>query len=225
MNNPSRLDLGLFFSALEGKKYSIIKLTDFPDYNIGSDIDVFCDNIDDIAREIIYIGNQYCKQGFEIRVKNANASHIHIDFITGYKLDFRFDLYGALPPYKKLRIKGDYFTKIINDSVPINFDRNQKQYQIYVPSDLDDLVLRYIEYIEWYELRPDKIKHLDYITSAISNNKNNAQFLEILHRYTALPCIADDRKNKKQHSKSSLKSYLQRISHKWHLFLKRRRLR
>lgn len=225
MNNPGRLDLGLFFSALEEKKYSIIKLIDFPGYSVGSDIDIFCGDIHDIAREIIYIGNQYCKQGFEIKVKNASASHVHIDFIKDFRLEFRFDLYGALPPYKKLHIKGDYFTKVIEDSVPITCNYDQLQYQIYVPPDLDELVLRYIEYIEWYELRPDKIKHLDYITSAISNNKNNAQFLDILHRYTALPCVADERNDKKQNSSNRLNSYFQRISYKLHLFLKRRRLR
>ena len=183
----SKLDLNRFFSALENEKYVIIKLTDFPNYNSGSDIDIFCYNIDKIALEIIYIGKQYLEEDFVIVAKNANDSHKYIDFIIGDDIEFRFDLYGELPEYKRLCVKKDYFTNLIENRVPLTYDYHQKQYNIYVPSLIDELVLRYIEYIEWYELRHDKIKHLNYIMNALSEDEERMIFLDKLHKYTELP--------------------------------------
>jgi len=192
MNYSNKLDLNKLFSELECEKYVIIKLTDFPNYYCGSDIDIFCYNIDEIAREIIYVGKQYLEDGFEIVAKDANASHKYIDFIFDNKIEFRFDLYGELPVYKKVCIQKKYFTHIIENSVPVTINSKYGQYKIYVPSKIDELILRYIEYNEWYEIRPDKIKHLDYIMNAIADDSDNVIFLDKLHQFTALPACSDN---------------------------------
>lgn len=187
MNYSNKLNLDIFFSALHDKKYAIIKLADFPNYYSGNDIDIFCYDIKEIALEIIHTGRQYVKNKFEIRVKNSNLTHIYIDFYIDNKLEFRFDLYGELPAYKKLHIKKDYFATIIDNRTSIVYEYNNKQYHVYTPSLMDDLVLRYVEYIEWYELRPDKIKHLNYILDSLSADEGRTIFLDKLHKYTELP--------------------------------------
>lgn len=187
MKYPDKLDLNIFFSELDSQKYVIIKLTDFPDYYSGNDIDIFCCDIDEIARKIIYLGKQYLDKGFEIVVKNVNPSHKFIDFIFADKIEFRFDLYGELPVYEKVCIQKNYFTNIIENRVPVATDFKSGQYNIYVPSQIDELILRYIEYIEWYEIRPDKIKHLDYIIDVINNDSEKMIFLDKLHQFTGSP--------------------------------------
>jgi hypothetical protein len=61
-----------------------------------------------------------------------------------------------------------------------------EEYPVYVPSEIDDLLLRYIEYLEWYQRRPDKIKHLDYILERISSEQDKLIFINKLHNYTKL---------------------------------------
>jgi hypothetical protein len=66
------------------------------------------------------------------------------------------------------------------------------RYALYRPCRLDELVLRYAEYITWFRTRPDKVKHLDFILAAVGNDDaaRNA-FFDRLHRYTALPLPED----------------------------------
>lgn len=203
MKYSNKLDLNIFFSKLESKNYVIIKLTDFPNYYSGSDIDIFCYNVDEIAREIIFLGKQYLEDGFEIVAKNANDSHKYIDFIFDNKIEFRFDLYGELPVYKKVCIQKNYFPHIINNCVPVAINSKLGQYNFYVPSQIDELILRYIEYIEWYEIRPDKIKHLDYIMDAIDDDSEKMIFLDKLHQFTALPTCSDNINEERDYDKYS----------------------
>jgi hypothetical protein len=64
---------------------------------------------------------------------------------------------------------------------------NDEPYRIKYASKIDDLILRYIEYIEWYEIRPDKIKHLEFIAEHLTSDEEQKKMLDKLHYYTAFP--------------------------------------
>jgi hypothetical protein len=160
---------------------------EFPNYYKGSDIDIFCYNNDEFAKLILSVGNGYLDRGFEIKVNNKTESHTYVDFYFDGELEFRFDLWQTLPEYKKIRLKPHYFFSVIENAVAIQRIFDGIEYALYVPSTADDLLLRYVEYIEWYELRPDKIKHLDYIINSISHDSNRIRFIDKLHLYTELP--------------------------------------
>jgi len=167
--------------------YVIVKYDkSFPNYYKGSDIDLFCYNKKELTKQILNCGNKYINKGFEIKVKEPNDNHIFIDFYEENELYFRFDIYDSFPDYKKINIKKYYIYSVIENSISIVKKYNGLEYPVFLPSDIDDLLLRYIEYIEWYELRPDKIKHLDYILNKLSDESLKKKFLDKLHLYTRL---------------------------------------
>jgi hypothetical protein len=189
----NKLDLDRFFYHARDQIYVIVKPDgEFPNYYERSDIDIFCYDKDEFAKAILGVGNQYVLEGFEIVVADKKDSHTHIDFYFNGKLDFRFDLYESFPQYKKVQIKKHYIYSVIENAIPLDRDFDGERYQIYVPSVVDDLLLRYIEYIEWYEVRPDKIKHLDYIARSIEEDHGRISFLDRLHLYTYLPSARYD---------------------------------
>lgn len=188
MKKTNKLDLNYFFYNLKDMNYVIIKYdTSFPNYYSGSDIDIFCYNKNEFAKQVLNYGNKYLNRGFEIKVKNLSNNHTFIDFFQNNELDFRFDLYDSFPNYKKIKIKKYYLYSVIENAFSIIKKYNGIEYYIFIPSDIDNILLRYIEYIEWYELRPDKIKHLDYILDKLSKNSLSIKFIDKLHLYVEFP--------------------------------------
>lgn len=211
MTYSNRLDLDRFFFAVRKQIYVIVKLWgDFPNYFEGSDIDVFCYNKDEFAKLILSVGNWYQDQGFEIKVSNNGKSHTYVDFYFDGELEFRFDLYQSLPEYQKIKLKEHYIFSVIENAVHVYREFDGIQYPIYVPSEVDDLILRYVEYIEWYELRPDKIKHLDYIINRVSSDSRRIRFIDKLHLYTELPEPNYEVETKKTYSPQVVR-YIKRI--------------
>jgi len=183
------LDLNEFFSEFDTVTYCVIKPdSDLPNYKKGSDLDIFCYNIDILAKIILRLGNQYLDKNLDILVTNMGAQ-TYIDFIhteTG-NIEFRFDLYEKLPLYQNILIKPAFFENVLENRILVDF---QNGCNIYTPCPIDDHILRYIEYQEWYGQRPDKIKHINYILETCDlQEKNN--FLEKLHHYTKLPLVED----------------------------------
>lgn len=202
------LNLIPFFESIDSENYCVVKISEeLPAYSAGDDIDIFCYEPDGIAQKVLEWANQYAKSGFEIKVSNQpEYNHITIDFMQGKEIHLRFDLYGMMPRYKKARIKPALFESIIEHSRPAYRKYENTSFRVKVPDLIDDMLLRYIEFIEWYNIRPDKIKHLDFIMGKIDDEKK-ISFLNKLHHYTALPEYDDLRdKNPK-----SLKKFFSKI--------------
>lgn len=182
-----RLDLDRFLFAVQQQVYVIVKLwASFPSYYKGGDIDIFCYDKDEFAKIILSVGNEYLNQGLEIKVTSKNRTTTRLDFYYDGELDFRFELYQSLPRYKKIHLKEHYIYSVIENASTITREFEGKPYPFYVPAPIDDLLLRYVEYIEWYETRPDKVKHLEYILAAIDDDPQRIGFVDKLHLYTKL---------------------------------------
>jgi hypothetical protein len=83
---------------------------------------------------------------------------------------------------------------------------------ISVPSDLDEAIIRYIEYHEWFDSRPDKIKHVRMIEDFIENNKIPQNvFFDKIHYYLKFSTQLDSRRV----SQNSLFRKFQRILRKF----------
>lgn len=183
-----KINLNELFSVIESKNYCVIKLPqNFPDYSLGSDLDLFCYDIEEMSREILAFLQCYINYDIDIKIINMSGQ-IYIDLIENNEIHFRFDLYGEMPHYKNLLIKSSLFSSIIENSRLIVFNGCS----VKVPCSLDEAVLRYIEYQEWYSQRPDKIKHIEYIEMKSSEGgvKLDALFSK-LHYYTELPSVRD----------------------------------
>ena len=183
-----KINLNEFFYGLANEVYCIIKIkNNFPDYSLGDDIDVFCYDSVTFSKKILEIGNNYVLQGFMIKVTSTPDYHqTYIDFFYNEKLELRFDLYQSLPAYNNIKIRPALFSSIIENAVPNKRYFQNRQFNIYVPNTIDDMLIRYIEYHEWYRQRPDKIKHLEYVMKNI-DEQARISLLDKLHYYTELP--------------------------------------
>jgi len=188
-----RLDLDRFFYDLRDMPYVVVRggPESFPAYVKGADIDIFCYDKKDVGRRILATGNESVTGGMEIRVTDdRDTVHTHVDFVENGELDFRFDLYGRFPQYTKTCIKEHLLLSVIENARTVERKWKDRPYLFYQPSDIDDLLLRYIEYVEYYEQRPDKVKHLDFILKSLEDDRSRIGFLDKLHRYTDLPkCV------------------------------------
>ncbi len=198
------IDLKPLFKKLEDKQYCIIKLPDeFPQYKAGSDLDIFCYDVEDISRRVLDCLLEIITTDLTLKITNMK-SQIYIDVMDKDKINFRFDLYGALPTYENILIKEAFFSSVIENSSTIE----RAGVKVKVPSEIDEGILRYIEYQECYEQRPDKIKHIDYLEEKIKIKKvNTSELLDKLHYYTRLPKVEENRRV----SSSGLVRYLSYI--------------
>lgn len=188
MTHATLLRLDEFFFEARDLRYAVFKPFDPSSYVPGSDVDVICDDLVELAHAVLRVGNRYIDGGYEIEVKERAAGRqVYIDFWRDSRLDFRFDIYEGLPQYKQVRLKASYAERILADRVGEPRDCEGQTYPFYRQCELDELVLCYVEYFEWYHLRPDKIKHLDYIFNRTRDDAQLLDFLKRLHWYTDLP--------------------------------------
>jgi len=149
------LNLQDIFNKLED--YVIIKFDkNLPKYNINDDVDILTNNIQKNKNIII---NWYDKNIFLHKIVNINNSHIQLDLYKkeqAGKLHFRFDLFEKLH-YTKFSLNDNIYPLILHNKIHNGIS--------YIPCLFDDLSLRYCEYIEYIDIRPDKIKHLNYVNN------------------------------------------------------------
>ena len=168
MLNRGNIELRTIFKVLGDEEYAIVKLPErFPRYYIGSDIDVFVFNVTKVSKLIIKALEGYIEEGYEIKVTSLeNNMHKHIDLISNEQIDIRFDLYGQMPQYHQLNIKPYYFYSILDRRQKFYFD----DWYVFVPDKIDDITLRYFDYLEYYDKRKDKIKHIDIISNQLRSD-------------------------------------------------------
>lgn len=187
-----RLDLEEFFSRVKADPYVVVRgdPDSLPDYAPGSDLDIFCYDKEAFGRQVLAFANPYVERaGCEVRVRDsASTNQTHIDLLWDGNLELRFDLYGEFPAYRRCNINPALFLSVIEHAESREVKIEGASLSIQVPGAVDDLLLRYIEYIEYYEERPDKVRHLEYILAVVDRlPEARIGFLEKLHRYTSLP--------------------------------------
>ncbi|MHA1309250.1 MAG: hypothetical protein ACTSQN_18455, partial [Candidatus Heimdallarchaeota archaeon] len=163
----TKIDLNSFLFAVKEQKYVIIKNDDFPNYYKDSNINIFCTDLENLVRLIMAAGNKYAEKGFQIKFCD-HGSHSCVYFYLNEQLEFRFNLYNSFDVYTKFHIKPSFFMEILDNRVSERCRFKNKYYSVYVPCKDDELVIRYLEYVEHYKERPDQIKHLKYILREVN---------------------------------------------------------
>ena len=144
MNNL-KIDFKDLFDLLMQYDYVAIKLDpEFPKYEPGQDLDIYCRDVEEISKIIITFLNIYVNKHCHISV-SKNKNNVHIDLMNGQEIHYRFDIHRSLPAYEQIKIKASLFDVVIESSSVINRD----QCMIKVPNQIDESVLRYIEFQEY----------------------------------------------------------------------------
>ena len=191
MNNI-KINFQNLFKLLNDKDYVVVKLDpNFPEYVPGQDIDIYCRNIEETSRVIISFLTTFINNNRSINIQKRK-NQIYIDLINNKKIHFRFDLYDDIPQYSAINIKSSFFDVMIESAQ----EKKIKDFFIKVPNELDETILRYIEYLEYISVRPDKIKHLDYIKSRFEfSNIDKEIFFSRFNHFTKFPQKSFEKKN------------------------------
>ncbi|ETX12584.1 hypothetical protein MUS1_03085 [Marinomonas ushuaiensis DSM 15871] len=148
-----------------------------------------------------------------------NPTKTHVDFMVNNEIHFRFDLYKQLPIYRNISLKPAFFSSVIESASVISVTEDNRVASIKVPSKTDDLILRYVEYHEYYAARPDKIKHVEYIQQKIVGNEiEQVKMLDKLHYYTAFPKVAYRKKTLKDRLVEKRDYYQSNLGKMKHLY-------
>jgi hypothetical protein len=180
----NKLNFNDFFETCLNDAYAVIKLSpDFPSYDQGGDIDIFCRNLEHFSNKVGAFLQNYVDESYTIRIEKK-PSKIQVDLMEGKKIHFRFDLIGSQPDFKHIKIKPAFFDIVIENAIL----KEVEGVAIKVPKVEDECILRYIEYNEYFGQRPDKIKHTDYINRTLDNSlMSEQQFFERLYYFTEIP--------------------------------------
>lgn len=159
-------------------EYVLIKQDDFfPRYAPGNDIDlVVYDRQESLQRFVRYYDRHLAPIG-ELRIADTSG-HCQADFLVGGVLDVRVDLIDNFDFFQNIAVRPAYLTKLFLDRRRLRYGEDE----VFVPSPEDDLTLRYFEYLEWFDRRPDKIKHLDYICR-VEDEDLRQRFFANTHRF------------------------------------------
>lgn len=159
--------------------YAVLKLSEnFPSYYDYSDIDILCADRDAVLAHLRRVGQAYESRGFKIKEERYEG-HLHLDFYApgAKKLNFRFDLLSTLDTYKKLGVSPELAPAILAGRQA----KTQHGTDVFVPTQAHDLALRFLEFIEWKDERPDKIKHWHHIQKV-----GDFSFVDVVNRFTDL---------------------------------------
>lgn len=174
-----KVDILHILSKLDN--YVVLRASDiFPNVAIGGDIDILVDDRAYAEKILVayFLTSPYPNIEVEI---SQNSEHTHLDIINGKNLICRFDLIDSFNFLSKIHVNHSLTTHILGRKEI----REVNGHAIFFPSKMDDLLVRYIEYIEYFSELPTKEKHIEYIFSHCEG-KQWSQFFEHVQRYTKL---------------------------------------
>lgn len=162
----------------EIEDYVLIKKSkEFPDYSSGSDVDLLVMDKNTALQKVVDFYESYFSSKGELKVSD-NEYHCHIDFLADAKLDIRIDLIHNFDFFTKFSVKNGFFIKVFKDRQIFDIEKGS----VYIPAPEDDLTIRYFEYLEYFDLYPNKIKHLDYICD-VKDELLKKRLFENTHRF------------------------------------------
>ena len=171
------------FKSIENEQYVIIKYSSIENMiKDGADIDLLSENIERII-DCVIMG---CKQWVslsknQINFKRLSNLHAHIDFVQEEKLKLRLDLYQDFPKLGKIILRKSFRDFFLKTRIEKTYNN---RFKFYVPNKIYESIIRYVEYVELFDKRNDKIKHLDFI---LNNNRNPKELIESLHFFVKFP--------------------------------------
>jgi hypothetical protein len=171
-------------TAATSSPHVIMRLSEtFPWYGPRSDLDILCGDVPAFRVHVLACLQPYVARGFTID-EHPEGAHLHIDVLApgSGALELRFDLCGNLNLYERIQID-----PALHDAILAEREKTVRDgLEVWVPRRAHDLALRFLEFVEWQDRRPDKRKHLDYVDEA-----NDFSFLDVVNGYTDYWALLD----------------------------------
>lgn len=166
MTTDATLSLIELFSGLDAQHFVVMKSLPEAEPKPGSDIDLLCDDAVALGRLLVRNARPMIEQGYEIRITAVpETSQTHIDLMQGDMLRLRLDLHEGLGCYPGIPIRETYAKRLLDNKQQATLQTPSGVLNLPVPSPVDNLVLRYLEYHAFFDARPDKVKHADHIAA------------------------------------------------------------
>lgn len=168
-DGPSQTpDLMELFESTASHDYAVIKTIPEAQPEMGSDIDILCADKAALAKQFLRNCRSLVEQGYAVRLRELpETDQTHMDIMRGGMISLRLDLHEGLGAYQHVPIKETYAQRLLARRTWSDVTCPTGVLRLAVPDAVDNLVMRYLEYHEWFDRRPDKIKHADHIAQAI----------------------------------------------------------
>lgn len=146
----------------------------FPEYRSYSDLDIVCSDRSMMCDFIV--GKLSGRTDIEVRVNVTDTfTHIDIHEPGNPRLDIKFDLIDCVDAsYKKTLLNRDMTEDILQNRV--------EESGFYFPAPVYEMLIRMLEYREYIDARPDKVKHLHYVNE---NIEKNPEFVDLWESYVS----------------------------------------
>ncbi len=163
-----------FFESINRLNFVLIrKSSTFPNIKQGSDLDILTTNIQLIENEINKFLTKYKKINLKTIYKSSN--HCHFDLFFGKVFIIKLDIFTPGFNLNEIENSEKFLEQILSKKEIYNFRFLLNDYKVFIPSDLDEVILRYLE----FHKNPYKIHHKEYV-----NSQKNLIFTEINKRYS-----------------------------------------
>ena len=140
------------FFYLQKEKYVIARLPqNFPQkINQGSDVDIFCDNIERISKKVSPAINNFLthEKNSNVNILNISNSHIQIDFNINKRFLFKLDIFDKIEDIKNFDISKKFFVNIFKNRKTLLIKKKSKKIKFYIPKSEDETFIRYLEFIK-----------------------------------------------------------------------------
>lgn len=174
-----------YLDVLRNEEYVIFKRSKIlPEYESYSDIDLIVRNLVPVSEALTAFSET--RQDVFRTVTERTAGHFHLDIYnppSATRLDFRFDVLSTEDVFPLYDIDEDYWSQLFGRREVVNI----AGHSIYVPANIDECALRFLEYVTYAAKRPDKKKHLRYI-----KKRGSWDFLDILRTQTKCPMTDEE---------------------------------
>ncbi|WP_156925383.1 hypothetical protein [Nitratidesulfovibrio termitidis] len=173
------IDILEYLSLLDN--YVVLRRSDvFPEIRFGGDVDLLVEDRDNAEKIFVEHFLQADVDAYSIQVERR-AGHTHIDVFMENVLFVRFDLIDSFAFLSRIHVKPGFTAHALTNKISEIIDGKV----IFFPAQLDDLLIRYLEYIEYFETIPTKEKHLAYVLKH-AETVSWSDFINHVHRFTKL---------------------------------------
>ena len=171
------------FENVSSEIYCVNKIIDVNNFLDSKEINIFCDNFKSFSKKILTVLNNFIKYGIEVRINFVNNMYWYIEILKDNKNEIIFNLYSSFKRYKNIIIKKGLFACILSDRVEKKIYLNEILTKIYFTRDIDNLIIKYLDYFELNNKKLDNDIYIDSIIKKLVNESDRRSFLYRLNRY------------------------------------------